>query len=526
MTWWKKGPIYQIYIRSFSDSNSDGIGDIKGIASKLDYLHDLGVEAIWITPFFPSPMIDFGYDVIDYKNVDSMFGTLKEFDKLINRAHKKGIKIIIDLVLNHTSIEHPWFKESRSSLNNPKRDWYIWKPAGKDSQPPNNWRAFFGGASWTLDPQTNEYYLHSFLNEQPDVNWQNPEVQEEMMSVLRFWLERGVDGFRLDALPNYFEDPELRDNPTLKHPESALNTQLRVHNFDLAQTHEVIKKMRELCDSYNDERILIGEVGIDGTDPYIWSKYYGEKLDELHLSFNFSYFYASWDINSFRTIIQDWETKLPQGAWPSIVMSSHDQTRSISRYQTHNGDETLQKAHILAVIQLTLRGTPFIYYGEEVGLFEHQDILYEDIRDPKGIRNWPIERGRDGCRTPMPWNGSIYGGFSTVKPWLPLEPHFPMRNVEQLKQSSYSIFNLYRNLIKLRKEYPALMLGDFEWISLENNSILSFKRTLEDQIITVCVNIHNNETRCTFDPSLIIFNTHNRQVKNVLLPYQAIILTQ
>ena len=439
--WWKKAVFYQIYPRSFMDSNDDGIGDLVGIISRLDYLNDgstgsLGIDAIWFSPFFTSPDYDYGYDIADFCAIDPRYGTISDFDHLLEEAHKRDIKIMLDLVVNHTSHLHPWFLESRSSLDNPRRDWYIWRDGrGKGKKLPNNWRNNFFGPAWTWDELTGQYYLHSFLKEQPDLNWRNAEVRKAIGEVLQFWLDRGVDGFRLDVAHIYCKDEQLRDNPPFylrgrsrgKVPFadrllisnimkllSLPELQVRKYNQHQPETHAVLKEFRRNFDLY-PAVTSVGE--IIGDDPAVIASYYGENNDELHMNFYFELLHCRWKAGAFRRCIDRWEEALPPGAWPAYTLSNHDVTRAISRYATA-GDNGA-RARLLLLLLLTLRGTPFIYYGEEIAMKEAV-LSKKKLKDPVGVRWYPLHRGRDGCRTPMQWNDSEYADFSKTEPWLPL----------------------------------------------------------------------------------------------------------
>jgi len=466
--WWQRGVVYQIYPRSFLDSNNDGIGDLNGIIQKLDYLNDgteksLGVDAIWLSPFYPSPMADFGYDVADYCNVDPMFGTLADFDRLVEEAHKRGIKVIIDYVPNHTSDQHPWFIESRSSRDNPKRDWYIWRDPKPDGSPPNNWGSFFGGPAWTFDEATGQYYMHQFVKEQPELNWRNPEVKEAMLDVLRFWLDRGVDGFRMDVVGLLIKDKDLRDNPPNPNarpdlPENDIYGRLlSVYNEDQDEVHDIIKEFRKLLDSY-DDRVGIGELWgpLDR-----WIRYYGENGNELHLPFNFRLMWQPWSSKAMRACVDELEGALPPFAWPNYVLGNHDQPRLATRF----GGQA--QARLAGMMLLTLRGTPTVYYGDELGM-ENGVIPPEKIQDPQGINLGP-ERTRDVARTPMQWDSSPYAGFSQVEPWLPVSADYQTRNVVAQSQEPNSMLNFYRRLFWTRRRSQALCEGAYKPVDLSGS---------------------------------------------------------
>ncbi len=460
LPWWQHGVVYQIYPRSFMDSNNDGVGDLQGIISRLDYLNDgtpnsLGVDAIWLSPFQPSPMADFGYDVADYCNVDPLFGDLETFDRLVAEAHKRGMKVIIDWVPNHTSDQHPWFLESRSSRDNPKRDWYIWRDARPDGSLPNNWGSFFGGPAWEWDEQTGQYYLHQFVKEQPDLNWRNPAVKAAMHDVLRFWMERGVDGFRMDVIGLIIKDEQLRDNPVNPHadpnlPENDLFSRLiMIYNWDQDEVHDYLREIRQTLDSYPD-RCGIGELW---GDLKRWVRYYGETGDELHLPFNFRLMEQPWSAKAMRACVDSLEAALPNFAWPNYVLGNHDQWRLATRF----GGQA--QARLAAMMLLTLRGTPTLYQGDEIGT-ENGIIPPEKVQDPQGI-NLGAERTRDVCRTPMQWTAEANAGFSPVEPWLPVSADYPTRNVAEQSKDPASIYNMYRRLLWMRRQSAALNCGTY-----------------------------------------------------------------
>lgn len=460
--WWQKGVIYQIYPRSFKDSTANGIGDLMGVIEKLDYLtKTLGVDAIWLSPFYPSPMADFGYDVSDYKDVNPLFGDMNVFDDLVLDSHKRGLKIIIDLVPNHTSDQHPWFQESRLNRENPKRDWYVWRDARSDGSPPNNWLSVFGGSAWEWDASTGQFYLHSFLKEQPDLNWRNPEVQQAMFDVVRFWLDRGVDGFRIDVAHYIMKDPELRDNPPNQSFGSHLHKSLgpydaQIHLYDKGHpdVHEIYRQFRKLLDDYSEERprTSIGEIHI--FDWPAWASYYGKDLDELHMPFNFSLLGMKWQAQEVRKRVDALERIIPPGGWPNYVLGNHDEPRLASKLGK-------RAARVAAVLLLTLRGTPTLYYGDELGLLD-VPIPPEKVQDPWGIRVPGL--GRDPARTPMQWEAGPNAGFSPseVKDlWLPLAENYLDVNVATELAQPASILNLYRRLLSYRQATSALQVGDY-----------------------------------------------------------------
>jgi alpha-glucosidase len=480
--WWRDGVIYQIYPRSFADSNNDGLGDLPGIIARLDYLADLGIDAIWLSPFYPTPDRDFGYDISDYCNVDPRFGTLEDFDRLVAEAHRRGIRVVLDMVMNHTSDQHPWFLESQSSRDNQKRDWYIWKDQ------PNNWAACFGDKAWKYDPATGQYFLHLFTAAQPDVNWRNPEVRKAQLDAFRFWLERGADGFRLDVFNAYFKDDEFRDNPP-KFGLRAFNRQKHIHDIDQPEMMPLLNELRALLDSYPD-RYAVGET-------------YMATPDKLHAAFSFDFTSADSEIaealkfyplNPGRVLqkILARETVFnAAGIWPTMVMANHDTRRTASRY-CRGEDDSMAK--IAMALLLTLRGTPFLYYGEEIGMRE-LPLKYSEIMDPPGKKYWPLYPGRDGCRTPMQWNDSPNAGFSSAKPWLKTHKNFTHRNVAAQSKDPDSLLNFTRKLLALRKKTPALRRGNFVPLAESPGGVLAYLRHAEEQTVLVALNFSNTATR-------------------------------
>lgn len=477
--WWQRGIIYQIYPRSFQDSNGDGIGDLPGIISRLDYVRWLGVDAIWISPIFPSPMADFGYDVSDYRDIHPLFGTLDDFDELLEEAHGRGLRVILDFVPNHTSDQHPWFLESRSSRDNPKRDWYIWRDPAPDGGPPNNWLSNFGGSGWEFDEVTGQYYYHAFLPEQPDLNWRNPEVREAMFDVLRFWLGRGVDGFRVDVLWHVIKDAEFRDNPrnpTWTPGQRPYDEFLPVHTADQPEVHEVIREMREVFEEFED-RVLIGEIYLP-VEKLV--RYYGEDMSGAHLPFNFQLILAPWDARHIAALIDEYESALPEGGWPNWVLGNHDQHRIVSRV----GPE---QARIAAVLLLTLRGTPTLYYGEEIGMRD-VDVPHDRVQDPFEKNVPGMGLGRDPQRSPMQWSPGRYAGFSTVEPWLPLSEDYEEVNVEVQRDDPASMLSLYTRLIELRRGSRALEIGEFVAVSAQGD-VLAYRREAGEEQYLVLLNL-------------------------------------
>ena len=485
--WWREGVIYQIYPRSFADSNGDGIGDLRGITAHLDHLNgrddSLGVDGIWISPFYRSPMADFGYDVADYCDVDPAFGTLDDFDELVREAHLRGIRVIVDLVPNHTSDQHPWFLESRSSRTNPKRDWYVWADPKPDGSPPNNWRSVFWKRqreAWTLDATTGQYYHHSFLPEQPDLNWWNPEVRMAFDGILRFWLDRGVDGFRIDVAHRMARDPELRDNPEYGLADGEYlrdwDETTAPHDQDWPEVHEILRGFRRTLDEY-DARMAIGEVFL--LDPSRLVRYYGERKDELHLAFNFSFLRAPWSAAAFRDEVETFERLLPAGAWPDYTLNNHDNPRSVSRYAP-DGDLTQgrRRARLVALMLLTLRGTPFIYYGEELGMAD----------GPIPAGRVVDVAGRDPERTPMQWDARPGGGFTTGEPWLPINPESAVVNVAAQRADPSSLLALHRELIAIRRASPALRGGSYRSLDGAPDDVFAYIREAGEERWLVALN--------------------------------------
>ena len=476
--WWQRAVIYQVYPRSFQDSNDDGIGDLAGVTCRLPYLQELGVDAIWLSPIFPSPMRDFGYDISAYTDIDPIFGTLSDFDILIAAAHGLKLKVLLDLVPNHTSDQHPWFVESRSSSDNPKRHWYLWRDPAPDGGPPNNWLSQFGGSAWELDQQTGQYYYHAFLREQPDLNWRNPDVRVAMHDVMRYWLARGVDGFRVDVIWHLLKDEQLRDNPinlnwTTGQP--ATEQLLPIHTTDLPEVHDVIAGLRSVVDEF-DARVLIGEIYL----PFErLVAYYGRDLGGVHLPFNFALLQAPWRARTIAKLIDEYELLLPAGGWPNWVLGNHD----CARIATRVGPD---QSRVAAMLLLTLRGTPTIYYGDELGMVQ-VSVPAERVSDPLE-RNMPgFGLGRDGARTPMQWDRAAFGGFSRHEPWLPLADDFSIRNVLDQAQSEDSMLNLYRRLISLRRRTPALVIGSYRRVASEGE-VLVFVRQHTRESVLVALN--------------------------------------
>ncbi len=480
LKWWQTAVFYQIYPRSFQDSDGDGIGDLQGIINRLDYLVDLGIDAIWISPIFPSPMVDFGYDVSDYCDIHPMFGDLETFDRLLDEAHQRNLKIILDFVPNHSSDQHPWFLDSRSSRDNAKRDWYIWCDAKPDGSLPNNWSSMFGGSAWTWDEKTQQYYLHSFLSEQPDLNWRNPDVMIAMHNALRFWLRRGVDGFRVDAILCLIKHESFRDNPPV---EPGSFWEAWGHQFEPRYTvnqpemFEHVRLMRQVFDEF-EERVHIGETFTEDVAGLI--PYYGQPLDGYDIPFNFKLLHAHWDAATMGEIIKAYYDILPPGGWPNFVFGNHD----IHRFATRYGYENHRS---VAMLLLTLWGIPTLYYGDELGM-EDVPIPVAQRVDPWGINMPEGDFGRDPERTPMPWDSSPNAGFTTGEPWLPLADNYQQVNVATQLADDQSTLNFYKTLLRLRRSRPALHKGSFTFVDGLGDDLLAYLREAHDQRLLVCLN--------------------------------------
>ncbi|HET9398792.1 MAG TPA: alpha-amylase family glycosyl hydrolase [Sphingomicrobium sp.] len=481
--WWERGVIYQIYPRSFQDSDGDGVGDLKGIAKRLDYLAELGIDAIWLSPIFPSPMADFGYDVADYTGIDPLFGSISDFDHLVAAAHDRGLKLMLDFVPNHSSDQHPWFVESRSSRNNPKRDWYIWRNPAPDGGPPNNWISDFGGSAWEWNEATGQYYLHAFLKEQPDLDWRNPEVRNAMLDVMRFWFDRGVDGFRIDVLWHLIKAKGLPDNPVNPDYRTEMGEKcrlLQLHSTDQPEVHQLAGEFRALADQYGD-RLLVGEIVLP-LDRLV--TYYGGEQPGVQLPFNFQLVEAPWKAGILRQMIADYEAALPSGGWPNWVIASHDYPRIAAKL----GEA---QARVAAMLLLTLRGTPTLYQGDELGIGK-VDIPADRVRDPKELREPGLGLGRDPSRTPMAWDVSANGGFSSVEPWLPLHADWLTRNVTAQLDDPGSMLSLYRDLLRLRRAEPALSVGSLH-LEPGGEHILAYRRRHGSTQLQVILNLSGTE---------------------------------
>jgi alpha-glucosidase len=500
--WWRYGVIYQIYPRSFADADGNGIGDLDGITEHLDHLaghaDSLRVDAIWLSPFYKSPMADYGYDVADYRDVDPMFGTLGQFDTLLAEAHRRGLKVIVDFVPNHTSDQHEWFIESRSSRDNPKRDWYVWADPKPDGSPPNNWRSSFAevGPAWTMDETTGQYYLHSFMREQPDLNWWNPEVRDAMDDVLRFWLDRGVDGFRIDVAHRMAKDPELADNPLIEVDAELRGSDRReallaasnggedLRDQDWPEVHEILRRFRRTISEY-DDRMAVGEVYLLDMPKLV--SYYG-RGDELDLCHNFVFLHQPWKADAFRAVVEEFEGLLPEGTWPDYFLNNHDHSRVVTRYD--DGGNGRARARVAAMMLLTLRGTPFLYQGEELGMRDGP-VPPDRIVDVDG---------RDPERTPMHWDASPGAGFTTGEPWLPIDPEHERVNAAAQRGDATSMLSLYRRLLQLRRGSPALRQGAYASLTSAPDGVFAYLRTTSDEQLLVALNMTSDPVRFAATP--------------------------
>ena len=508
--WWTHALIYEIYPRSFQDSNKDGIGDLSGITSRLDYLENLGVDAIWIAPIFPSPQVDFGYDVSDYEAIDPQYGTFDDMTRLIAQANQRKIRVVLDMVLNHTSDKHPWFQEAASSRANPKHDWYVWNdgkpgtgPGSHDGRvPPNNWVSLFGGSAWEWVPAVHQFYYHQFYKQQPDLNWHNPAVEEAMFSTMRFWLDRGVAGFRLDAIPSLFEDAQLRDEAQLGGTNAQGDPILaRNYTDNLPEDHGVIRRLRAMISKYPGDRVIIGETYLPNTMEL--DKWYGGAAhDELQLAMDMLVGFSNkLDASVFRKYIGEAETEI-HGSQPLFVFNNHDNARSIDRYG--DGAHNQEIAKMLATVLLTTRSTALMYQGEELGMVTTTPTRLQDVKDPIGITGWPKEKGRDGERTPMQWDDSPNSGFTAaaVVPWLPIPQSYRVQNVKVEASEPKSMLSWYKQLIELRRTNGAIHNGENIMLNLQDSSVLSWLRQSPGQpsVIVAC-NFTSQPQKISFDLS-------------------------
>lgn len=502
-SWWQRGILYQIYPRSFQDTNGDGVGDLTGIIQRLDYLAALGVDAVWLSPIFPSPMRDFGYDVSNYTDIDPLFGTLADLDRLIDQAHRRGMRVILDFVPNHTSDEHPWFRESRRSKDDPRRDWYLWRDPAPDGGPPNNWLSHFGGSAWQLDEASGQYYYHAFLASQPDLNWRNPAVRRAMHAVLRFWLDRGVDGFRVDVLWLLIKDEQFRDNPPNPHAppgDNPLRSQIPLYTADRPEVQSVVAELRRVVDEY-EERVLIGEIYLPVQRLVT---YYGADLKGAHLPFNFQLLEAPWNARSLAKLIDEYDSAVPRGGWPNWVLGNHDRPRVATRIG-------IDQARVAAILLLTLRGTPTMYYGDELGML-NVPIPPDQVQDPfeKNVPGRGL--GRDPCRTPMQWTAFENAGFTSARPWLPIDDDYQIVNVASQSADPTSILTLYHRLIALRRKTPALAHGDYEPVTTTGD-LLAYLRKHGAQRFLIALNLGAEPYAVSFSDAIegrgrIVVSTH------------------
>ncbi|KAA1156003.1 alpha-glucosidase family protein [Pseudoalteromonas fuliginea] len=505
--WYKGAVIYQVYPRSFQDSNNDGIGDLKGIINRIDYIKSLGVDAIWISPFFKSPMKDFGYDISDYRDIDPLFGDLNDFDELISQAHDRDIKIIIDQVLSHTSDQHQWFLDSRDNLINDKADWYVWADAKEDGTAPNNWLSIFGGGAWQWEPRRGQYYLHNFLTEQPDLNFHNPDVRKAVLDNVEFWLKKGVDGFRLDAINFCYHDARLRDNPAKPKDkrqgrgfseDNPYAFQYHYYNNTQPENIEFMQDIRALLNKYPGT-VSLGEISSE--DSLATMAEYTQGGDKLHMGYSFELLTNDYSSEYIRTTVQTLEQHMLEG-WPCWAFSNHDVERVASRW-SENGKINSQQCKMLTALLASLRGSVCMYQGEELGLGE-ASVAFEDLQDPYGITFWPNFKGRDGCRTPMPWEqtGSQHAGFSEAKPWLPVDDAHKKQSVAMQTNDNNSILNAYREFMTWRKKQTVLLEGDIEFIETPE-PVLAFYRTLGTQRMLCMFNLSFQQVSIDMPTSIV-----------------------
>jgi alpha-glucosidase len=502
LAWWQREAFYEVYPRSFQDSDGDGVGDLRGLLRRLDYLAWLGVGAVWVTPFYPSPQRDFGYDVSDYCAVDPSMGTLEDFQRLVEEAHRRGLRVVVDLVANHTSSEHPWFVESRKSRHSPRRGWYVWRDPGPRGGPPNNWLSFFGGPAWTFDPETGQYYLHQFLPEQPDLNYRNPEVVRAMEEVIRFWLDRGADGFRVDAAWLLVEDEHFRDeppNPAWRPGMRERDRLLHPYTEDHPDTHQVLRRFRAVLESCHRDAVLIGEVYLPFAQLV---RYYGTREEpECHFPFNFALVELPadrWTAHGLRAVVEAYEAARPEWAWPGWVLGNHDRPRVATRL----GEDGSRLAHLLL---LTLPGTPTLYYGDELGMVDGP-VQPHRVRDWAGFREWGGRWCRDAARTPMQWDASHHAGFTTGEPWLPVNSDFPQRNVASQQADPRSFLHLVRRLLWMRRSHPALVAGGFVPVGSEEG-VLAYRREHGPEAFLVALNFSTRPAHLAAQGEVVL-STH------------------
>jgi alpha-glucosidase len=490
--WWQHAVFYEIYPRSFADSNNDGVGDLKGITSKMGYLHDLGVDAIWITPCYPSPQVDFGYDVSNYEDIDPMYGTLGDFEHMVAQGKKSGVRIIMDFVANHTSDQHPWFLDSKSSRTSAHRDWYIWRDGKRPGEPPNNWVSLFGGPAWKFDATTDQYYYHYFYAAQPDLNWRNPAVESAMLNTMAWWYKRGVAGFRLDAVDTLFEDTALHDDPVLpgKNKQGDPNLENKF-NTNLPEVHTELKKMRTVADKSG--AVLIGETWTSNIEQL--DKYYGDGGNELQMPMDFMFATVNkLSAPEFRKQVGMVDSAK---GWPVFVIGNHDIVRSYNRYGDGRHNDAIAK--LMATFYLTLRGTPIMYYGEEIGMENNDPKRKDDVQDPIGKTGWPAEKGRDGERTPMQWNRAPNAGFSEKMPWLPVPASYATHNVESELRDPNSVLSVYKKVLALRHTNIALVEGSYTALNEDDPNVMSYLRSYKGKAVLVVLNMSDSEQIVKFD---------------------------
>ncbi len=529
-SWWRDAVFYQIYPLSYSDADGDGFGDLEGILSRLDYVAEtLGVDAIWFSPFYKSPMVDWGYDVSDHTDVDPIFGDLDLAQRLIDEAHRRGLRVILDYVINHTSDQHPWFNDSRSSRDHPRRDWYVWRDPKPDGSAPNNWISVFSGPAWTLDQRTGQFFRHTFFHNQPDLNWRNAELREAMFDVARFWLDRGVDGFRVDAAHQIMKDPLERDNPPAP-PDYArpwkdmgeYDKCIHLYDYGHSDVHEAHREFRKVLDTYGHDPVSVGEIHI--FDFPEWASYYGEALDQLHMPFNFHLMASDWNASALRATIEAVHWNIPVGGWTNWLLGNHDESRLASRMGAAN-------ARLAAVLLLTLRGTPFLYYGDELGMTD-VEVPDNASKDPWGDNVSYLSR--DGARSPMQWSSDPLCGFSTnpqTVPWLPAGPDCDKSSVEAEIDDPGSMLNLYRRLLDLRRESAALRLGSYLSHPASSDQVLVYRREADEETMTVALNISDDPATVSLRSGAVILSTtdweRSDQVSNGLglAPREAVIVS-
>lgn len=503
--WWRDGVIYQIYPRSFADSNGDGIGDLPGIIRKLDYLQELGVDAIWLSPIYPSPDVDFGYDVSDYTAINPLMGSMADFERLVAEAHQRKLRIILDMVLNHTSDQHPWFRAAASSQEDARHDWYLWGDPKPGRKPPNNWVSMMGGSGWEYVPAVDQFYFHMYYKQQPDLNWRNPQVQQALLEAMRFWLEKGVDGFRLDVFNLFFKRQDLADNPT-RFGVRDFDRQLHLHDCDQPEMVPALAAIRRLLDAY-PERYAVGELfepeaydllkrgksrNVERTLTYV-------SPQLLHGVFNFDLLHATWSAGKMQQVIREGNEGLPNHTWPTVVLGNHDQVRMGTRYARGENDDRLKVA---ATLLLTLKGTPYLYYGDEIGMRDIP-LRRDEIKDPAGRKYYPFYKGRDACRSPMQWTDEVNAGFTTGAPWLPVHPNHPSRNVAAQQADPDSLLNVYKRLLAIRREVVALRKGMLLPITYEPWILLAYLRQYEDQTVLVALNFSRRRTKLVLGRELM-----------------------